>query len=310
MTHTIKQLTHISYHSQRRSMASSGARFVTSYFPAEKGFHALYALRKAKALASRQIAGEPNLIETYVTGPVWPKQGHGGYTPFVREGFNGMNQQWLWAENPANMGFRFVGFSDEILKLNYAGWFTDNHQYNTLRGCVYQLRSRKGRLRFFEAYQEFEGKKNINSDSACMNLKPYCDAIHPAIRAVANLADRSAEFFAEEEREYRTAWSHGRAFAELQLEISETRQAALGILKNHKAALADLRAANVTCGAHWQAMTAQIKTRVVEARKAIGKMREKAKSLKSGDYVNEYLSGFCQSNRDAFNEGASHETRP
>ncbi len=99
-----------------------------------------------------------------------------------------------WAEDPASIGLRFVGFADELVGrgrgIEHRGWYTDcDGLGETLRGAVYQLPGRKGRARYLAAYRE--GSEGMRGKAfACMAQCP--DPGAPAIQSAAHHVGRWA----------------------------------------------------------------------------------------------------------------------
>lgn len=104
-----------------------------------------------------------------------------------------------WCENPAAIGLRYVGHSDDIVRLGHKGWFTDEGGWNgeTLRGVVYQLPSRHGRCMYVYGYSDPNGEA---AALLCFDLD--ADSKEDAAR----MADQVAQWAAETEREYQDKW--------------------------------------------------------------------------------------------------------
>ncbi len=125
-----------------------------------------------------------------------------------------------WIEN-ASCGLRLVGFADEIGRLNHKGWYTedDGDSGEVYRGIVYQLPSRKGKTLFVYGYADPN-----NDDCALLSFDPE-ETKEEAARA----ADRFAEIFADNEREYQRAWQAGRRYEDLDESVKDMRSEALHI---------------------------------------------------------------------------------
>lgn len=138
-----------------------------------------------------------------------------------------------WVEN-ASLGLRLVGFADEIARkegrrgIDHHGWFTDDMQSETYRGIVYQLPARGGRLA-----QYVYGYADPNNDDCA--LLCFGDVQNEALEA-AKQADRFAEIFADDAREYNRAWQAGQRYRELDDEIKDMRKTALAIGEEMRAA--------------------------------------------------------------------------
>jgi len=130
-----------------------------------------------------------------------------------------------WIEN-VSAGLRLVGFADEIAReasrsrsIDHKGWYTDDDgDRETYRGVVYQLPSR-GEPVYVYGYAD-----PVNDDCALLCFDPEVDKMD-----AARAADRFAEIFAEEERNYARAWQAGRRCEDLADEIKTTRKEALAI---------------------------------------------------------------------------------
>lgn len=224
--------------------------------------------------------------------------------------YEGRGERWRWIENPARAGFRFVGFADEIARLNHTGWFTDNFQDETLRGAVYQLPARDGCARFYPgipdlingdggAYgptricvsDEFRADKTENSDHGARDSGTARDC--------ANRADHYAEKSAEREREYQSAWRAGADYAQWRESIESERKRALALLREMHSLRRRENDAPTIC--------AELRARISKARDEIASARENMESLASGEYVDDGAPGFDTRDaelRDAFNDAA------
>ena len=212
-----------------------------------------------------------------------------------------------WMEQPANFGLRFVGYADEVCKRNYAyngeidhtGWYSDDMQYQTLRGAVFQLPARNGQSVYVAGYVEQENRKPINGDSAAIDLsrlfygEPSEDGASyiTAAREAARAADAIAERVAEKEREYAEVWRKGSDYAELGEEVAAARKSCLALIAEIKA----------QGKAFSPAICDTLKAHVSSYVRDIQKAREKRESLKSDCYHWQYA---------AFNEGAGETVFP
>ena len=125
-----------------------------------RGMGATAALERAKALPAAYVKGS----EYY--GPTG-----GAGAPGERGG--------RWIESPAAMGFRFVGWSDEVggrsfRRVDHSGWFLmpDGDGGEVARGCVYQMPSRDGRAVYVEALRTGgegrNGWQSMSGDDAAL----------------------------------------------------------------------------------------------------------------------------------------------
>jgi hypothetical protein len=134
-----------------------------------------------------------------------------------------------WVEN-VSRGVRLIGFADEIAQkgIRHNGWYTDEDGANgeLCRGIVYQLPARDGETLYVYGYADPNSE-----DCALLNFEPETDKMD-----AARAADRFAEIFAEEAREYNTAWQAGRRCDEIAEEVAATRKEALTIAEEMRAA--------------------------------------------------------------------------
>lgn len=125
-----------------------------------------------------------------------------------------------WIENVSE-GLRCVGFADKLAGIDHNGWFTDDDGMGeVLRGIVYQLPARNGAEAFVYGYADPH-----NDDCALLCFGDIASDKEQAARD----ADRFAELFAEDERDYQRAWSAGRRYEDLDVEIRDMRKEALAI---------------------------------------------------------------------------------
>lgn len=227
--------------------------------------------------------------------------------------FDQSGARWRWLENPARAGFRFVGFSDEILpRLNHRGWFTSAYQDETLRGAVYQLAAKDGCARYYCGIPDL-----INGNGGAFGPARICisdeyrgertdndchdGAANPAARDAARAADQYAESAAESEREYDAAYQAGAEYGDLLASEKESRRKALAIFHDLR------RARRCIASPDYVAICAAARDKIGDYVDAIREARERRARLKSGDYLNEYRPGFDPRDADliaAFNEGA------
>jgi len=134
---------------------------------------------------------------------------------------------------------RFVGFSDELARLDHTGYFLEPEGWSgeVARGAVYQLPSRDGRPVYVEAVRlGSEGKRGWSEqcgrDGAAIvylgerhlgerggdEYARSRDSNESAVREAARGADSEAEILAERERDYQEAFSAGQRTAELEKE--------------------------------------------------------------------------------------------
>lgn len=162
-----------------------------------------------------------------------------------------------WVERPADVGLRFVGWSDNLAgrAVDHTGWFLNDESFGDVaRGCVFQLPGRKGQARFVAAYQQ--GSTNRAGDWSDMsgvegsalvafgeiftevtdgesNVREY-----QAARDAATRADRMAELMAESERDYQAAWQKGNEAREAISDARTFRSNAVRLLSEVRGKLA------------------------------------------------------------------------
>ena len=119
-----------------------------------------------------------------------------------------------WIENAAD-GLRFVGYADELARLDHTGWYLDDCCGDTVRGAVWQLPGRHGAPLYVPGYAD-----PWNDGAACLSFDDLTDDKTTA----ALWADSIAERMAEAERDYQRAASAGFEFGELAEEIARRRR--------------------------------------------------------------------------------------
>lgn len=100
---------------------------------------------------------------------------------------------YRWVED-VSKGLRVTGEAHKIIRLDHTGYFTDNYQEETVWGMVYQLPARHGKPRYVPGVNDPN-----NEDSACLDFSELYEDKEDAARD----ADRMAEVWAEDEREYK-----------------------------------------------------------------------------------------------------------
>ena len=132
-----------------------------------------------------------------------------------------------WVENASSL-MRCVGYADKIAqRINHKGWHSDNWQYETYRGVVYQLPARNGHAVFVYGYAD-----PCNDDCAILCFdNDYTDAVDAAYAA-----DKFAEIHAEISREYRAKDQAEQRILSIADELAENRRALLTALAERRAA--------------------------------------------------------------------------
>ena len=174
-----------------------------------------------------------------------------------------------WVEN-VSRGLRLVGFADEIARaegcwrsIDHTGWFTMDDGINgeSLRGIVYQLPARNRECLYVYGYAD-----PCNDGCALLCF----DTVSDKMKA-ARAADRFAELFAEEQRDYNRAWQAGRKYEELAEEIKQARTEALSIAEEMRTAKRAKVEAPTIC--------ATLRAKVLSLYRSIQKMREERAEL-------------------------------
>lgn len=146
-----------------------------------------------------------------------------------------------WIESPEQAGLRFVGFSDELARLDHTGYFLEPEGWSgeVARGAVYQLPSRDGRPVYVEAVRlgsegkrgwseqcgregaaiVYLGERHLGERGGDENARSR-DYNESAVREAARGADSEAEILAERERDYQEAMEAGRKCGELEAEAA------------------------------------------------------------------------------------------
>lgn len=160
-----------------------------------------------------------------------------------------------WVERLADVGLRFVGWSDEIAgrAVSHRGWFlNDEGDGDVARGCVLQLPGRKGAARFVAAYRMGSDGKHGWSDMSGVEgsalvafgeiFEGKCGdsyvSDYPEAREAALRADRMAELVAESERDYQADYRKGSDAAEAVADADAERLAARTLLAEVRGTLA------------------------------------------------------------------------
>lgn len=124
-----------------------------------------------------------------------------------------------WVEKPETAGLRFVGFADELASnsVRHTGWYLDPHGegFDLARGVVYQMTTRKGKVRFvagvmvsYDYGRDFShmcaaaiSLDDIHEEARCQEFEDASD--YDAAIDCALAADECARIYAENEQEYR-----------------------------------------------------------------------------------------------------------
>lgn len=202
-----------------------------------------------------------------------------------------------WTDDPKANGFRFVGTAFDLIgnPRGATGWFTDIDQSEKTFGEVWRLPSRNGRPLYVAAIIDpdnngrafFLGKHDVEYGSIGGE-----DDDTP--RDVARFADSRAERYAENEREYQTAWQAGNRWREAKEERGEVRRRLLALIAETRKACPSLD--------QFAAIKATIRDTIERGREEMSDLLDRMDRLAEGD---EKYFEFYPSPRlvDAFNEG-------
>lgn len=205
------------------------------------------------------------------------------------------------------LGLRFVGWCDELAPrlVEHRGWFTRSDDFGEVaRGAVFLLPGKDGRARAVPGFVECENGKPINDETATIALSSihdiepdsYSPDYHDAIIA----ADRLAERYAEDAREYDTAWQAGSRHADNMEQIAKARAEARKVAA---AARDNVKNNPVIC--------ATLRDKVRELREHIRELCDENEKLRDGDFSRrDYSLQFWTGDarlRAAFNDGAGGE---
>lgn len=227
-----------------------------------------------------------------------------------------------WTERPEALGFRFLGWSDEIggrysTRIHHTGWYVDSGEETLARGCVYLLPSRDGRTIYVEAVRIGETNRDgawqdMGADGAAMIYPNEChygerygapfDTEEAAFSAATG-ADEEARIYAESSQRYDNAYDDGRRAAELDAEAIAARQAALPILREMSLLKRStgFRLAYGDKGADAPALRAAVCARVESLLETISEKRAKRDLLWAkvrGDDETPWLAGFMDESAD------------
>ena len=117
--------------------------------------------------------------------------------------------RYRWVENVTD-GLRWVGKSDDLIRLDHTGYYTDNFQDETVHGEVYQMPARNGEPVYIPAVND-----PCNENCACLDFTSTTSDKEDAAR----WADSMAEKWAEMEREYQAEESRKVRLEEIGEEI-------------------------------------------------------------------------------------------
>lgn len=236
----------------------------------KRGQNATVALKLARA----DIADEK---ERY------PSVGNDWNPPWSGFGESAMR----WTENPEKCGLRFVGYADQLARLNHTGWYLDEHGMESARGIVYQLPARNGQPIFVCGYADpnngTDGREWENPAALSMAViygeSGYFSESardNPGAADAARHADSITETMAVLEREHSAAYSARSKFEDAAEQIKTIRRAALELISDIKKLCPELT--------ERAAASSALRTRLESMLSEISELRAERKTLES-DYA-------------------------
>ena len=186
-----------------------------------------------------------------------------------------------WIESPESC-FRFVGAVHTIARRegwrgrdwDTIGYYVDTFEHETTTPVVYQLTGRDGAPRYIAGgHDPFNGDKD-GRGAAYLELESYPDLI-----AACNAAQCIAERYAEEARDYDSAWQNGARAGEAIAEAAEQRKEALELCAERRALRAIVQPAQFPAAC--TALANDIRELWRDSRRAIrkaAKLREETES--------------------------------
>lgn len=217
-----------------------------------------------------------------------------------------------WCEDAEAIGLRWIGWADEIAgrAVDHRGWYMRADDGGTVaRGCVFALRDRRaaGGWRFIAGFREGTNGRNgwasdSGDDAAVLELSGAgelgdddgqymadADGAHDAARAADSIAQR----FAEDSREYDTAWQAGARWRDAR---DEARTLRTEMREVAHAARANITQDPVICRT--------LREKITGIRAEIAELRDECEKLADGDAPEwRFYTGNAEL-RGAFNEGA------
>lgn len=247
------------------------------------------ALRRAREFVA---AGKSYYAKTPGTyNPEFQQDGRGAYR---------------WIENASDV-LRLVGFADEIAprRVDHKGWYADAHGSSVYRGVVYQMPGRDGKARYVPGYADPDNEgcallsfADVITGEPGGNGDRWSENDYDARRDAAGRADGIAQSFAEDAKEYDTAWQAGRYWSDIGEDAKQLRTELRAVVRDAKAMTATL--APSLC----DTLRTAIRGKLAE----LEQLRTKRACLANGDgHGRDGEYGFWTGSkilRDAFNEGA------
>lgn len=203
---------------------------------------------------------------------------------------NPENNGITYVESPGAIGLRLVGAvaadfgrrGDAWDNSGRCKWITRPYgeTFDMAQGLVWQLPGRKGESLFVAGYAQ-EESEGYTIDFGRIFREAYHGDYYVGSRDLvaaieaARHADSMAEKFAEEEREYQTAWQAGTLYADKSEEVATLRRKIMAILKERREA----RGAG-----NYPALCAALKDKVSDMFGALAKCRADMRQLAKGEY--------------------------
>lgn len=221
---------------------------------------------------------------------------------------------FAYVEKPESVGLRLVGrvaadFSrDAWDDSGRCKWITRPYgeTFDMAQGLVWQLPGRKGESLFVAGYAQ-EESEGYTIDFGRIFREAYHGDYYVGSRDLvaaieaARHADSMAEKFAEEEREYQTAWQAGTLYADKSEEVATLRGKIMAILKERREA----RGAG-----NYPALCDALKDKVSDMLGALAECRADMRQLAKGEYGELWFYSSDTRLQDAFCEGAELDKFP
>lgn len=206
---------------------------------------------------------------------------------------------------------RNIRDAGDVVRLGHTGWYDNPHGESfkdgsgLIVGVVGQLRARDGRAVFVPGWRlgdDCQGGAQFDLRAVFVADGPEEWQAEETAEACARRADSMAESVAEREKEYKTAWGAGVAWAEAGERLAAIRAEVLAVLAERR------KAARAGVGA-WPAMCQAIRANVESLLAERAELAAKRAELAEGDDSTWY---FCpdKAARVAFCEGAGVDSFP
>lgn len=202
-------------------------------------------------------------------------------------------------------GFRRVGYSDELSRMDHRGYYLRQHDYDDVaRGAVFVLSGRNGENRTFAGFIDASSGEEMAhiemSECDRVESRTYRPEKYDYTHA-ANRGDQLAQAFAEASRAWDGAWQAGNSYAGEVESIKANRNALNEIRKASRAIVAPGN----------DVITRVMAEKMQLLRNEIGASLDKARTLAAGEFYGrecDYTFDSSDSEmRIAFNEGAGEK---